>query len=122
MLTYGMYSANIAVNAVKFQNVQFPIFEEMVFSWQDHWIRCLKIPMGRMKNEMPADRTRKLDQIDCTMIELLQKDGRIPNTMIAKMIGVSESTVRSRLSRLIEEEYIQIVRSVATDGERGTFR
>jgi Lrp/AsnC family transcriptional regulator for asnA, asnC and gidA len=62
-----------------------------------------------MKNEMSTDRTKKLDQIDCAIIELLQKDGRIPNTMIAKMIGVSESTVRSRLSRLIEEAYIQIV-------------
>ncbi|MEJ2731736.1 MAG: Lrp/AsnC family transcriptional regulator [Deltaproteobacteria bacterium] len=43
------------------------------------------------------------------MIELLQKDGRIPNTEIAKRLGVSEATVRSRLNRLIEEEYIQIV-------------
>ena len=50
-----------------------------------------------------------LDQIDCQMIELLQKDGRIPNTEIAKKLGVSEATVRSRLNRLIEEEYIQIV-------------
>jgi Lrp/AsnC family transcriptional regulator for asnA, asnC and gidA len=50
-----------------------------------------------------------LDQIDCRMIELLQKDGRIPNTDIAKEIGISEATVRSRLNRLIEEGYIQIV-------------
>ena len=50
-----------------------------------------------------------LDQIDCQMIELLQKDGRIPNTEIAKKLGMSEATVRSRLNRLIEEEYIQIV-------------
>ena len=50
-----------------------------------------------------------LDQIDCQMIELLQKDGRIPNTEIAKKLGVSEATVRSRLNRLIEEAYIQIV-------------
>ena len=49
------------------------------------------------------------DQIDCRMIELLQKDGRIPNTDIAKEIGISEATVRSRLNRLIEEGYIQIV-------------
>ena len=49
------------------------------------------------------------DQIDCRMIELLQKDGRISNTDIAKKIGISEATVRTRLNRLIEEEYIQIV-------------
>jgi Lrp/AsnC family transcriptional regulator for asnA, asnC and gidA len=43
------------------------------------------------------------------MIELLQKDGRISNTEIAKQIGISEGTVRTRLNRLIKEEYIQIV-------------
>ena len=49
------------------------------------------------------------DTVDCQMIELLQKDGRISNTDIAKKIGISEATVRTRLNRLIEEEYIQIV-------------
>jgi len=33
----------------------------------------------------------------------------MPNTMIAKQLGVSEATVRSRLTRLIKEECIQIV-------------
>ncbi len=51
----------------------------------------------------------KIDQTDCKIIELLQKDGRMPNTMIAKKIGISEATVRSRLNRLTKEEYIQIV-------------
>ena len=50
-----------------------------------------------------------LDQIDCQMIELLQKDGRISNTEIAKKIGLSEATVRTRLNRLIDEKVIQIV-------------
>lgn len=52
---------------------------------------------------------KKIDKIDCRMIELLQKDGRISNTEIAKKIGISEGTVRTRLNRLIKEEYIQIV-------------
>ena len=43
------------------------------------------------------------------MIRLLQKDGRISNTEIAKQIGLSEATVRTRLNRLIEDGYIQIV-------------
>jgi len=50
-----------------------------------------------------------IDQTDCKIIELLQKDGRMPNTIIAKKLGVSEATIRSRLNRLINEEYIQIV-------------
>jgi len=50
-----------------------------------------------------------IDQTDCKIIELLQQDGRMPNTMIAKELGVSEATVRSRLNRLTKDEYIQIV-------------
>lgn len=62
-----------------------------------------------MKKKPLSGRKKKIDSIDCKMIHLLQKDGRIPNTEIAKELGVSEATVRARLSRLIEEEYIQIV-------------
>ena len=62
-----------------------------------------------MKRNNSSNKKKMLDQIDCQMIELLQKDGRIPNTEIAKKLGVSEATARSRLNRLIEEEYIQIV-------------
>jgi Lrp/AsnC family transcriptional regulator for asnA, asnC and gidA len=64
---------------------------------------------GIMKRNNSSYKRKPLDQIDCQMIELLQKDGRIPNTEIAKSLGVSEATVRSRLNRLIDEEYIQIV-------------
>lgn len=56
-----------------------------------------------------SGKKRKLDRIDCEMIQLLQRDGRIPNTEIAKNIGISEATVRSRLNRLTSEGFIQIV-------------
>jgi len=62
-----------------------------------------------MKRNNSIGKKKVLDQNDCLMIQLLQKDGRISNTEIAKRIGVSEATVRTRLNRLIEEEYIQIV-------------
>jgi Lrp/AsnC family transcriptional regulator for asnA, asnC and gidA len=62
-----------------------------------------------MRPKDSPNRTRDIDPIDCRMIELLQKDGRISNTEMAKTIGISEATVRSRLSRLIKEEIIQIV-------------
>ena len=60
---------------------------------------------------MRTKRTRKkmIDGIDCEIIRLLQKDGRIANTDIAKKVGISEATVRSRLDRLVKENYIQIV-------------
>jgi Lrp/AsnC family transcriptional regulator for asnA, asnC and gidA len=64
---------------------------------------------GRMKRNNGQGRKKTIDAVDCRMIELLQKDGRISNTEIAKTIGISEATVRTRLQRLIQEEYIQIV-------------
>ena len=48
-------------------------------------------------------------RIDCEIIKLLQKDGRLSNTEIAKKINLSEGTVRTRLNRLIQSETIQIV-------------
>ncbi len=62
-----------------------------------------------MKRNNSSTKSKMLDQMDCQMIELLQKDGRIPNTEMAKKLGVSEATVRSRLNRLIAGEFIQIV-------------
>ena len=52
---------------------------------------------------------RKIDKIDAKIICLLQKNGRMPNKKIAKKAGISEATVRNRLQRLLDEEYIQIV-------------
>ena len=62
-----------------------------------------------MKHNNSNNKKKTLDQIDCQMIELLQRDGRISNTDIAKEIGLSEATVRTRLNRLIKDEFIQIV-------------
>ena len=62
-----------------------------------------------MKKNNSTSKKKALDPVDCQMIQLLQKDGRISNTEIAKNIGISEATVRTRLNRLIEEEYIQMV-------------
>ncbi|RLF30774.1 MAG: transcriptional regulator [Thermoplasmata archaeon] len=41
-----------------------------------------------------------MDQKDKRIIEILQKNARIPNTEIAKMLGISESTVRKRINDL----------------------
>ena len=50
-----------------------------------------------------------LDSLDSEMILLLQKDGRISNTAIAKKLGIVESTVRTRLKRLMDNKIVQIV-------------
>lgn len=62
-----------------------------------------------MKRSRSNTRIKKIDKTDCDIIKMLQKDGRLSNTTIAKKLGVSEATVRARLSRLVNEEYIQIV-------------
>ncbi|MEN1760624.1 MULTISPECIES: Lrp/AsnC family transcriptional regulator [Anoxynatronum] len=50
-----------------------------------------------------------LDHVDMKIIRMLQRDGRTPNTDIARELGVSESTVRNRISRLIDNKVMQIV-------------
>ncbi len=50
-----------------------------------------------------------LDKVDLKIIRMLQRDGRTPNTDMAKELNVSESTVRNRISRLISKKVIQIV-------------
>ncbi len=52
---------------------------------------------------------KRIDATDMKIIRLLQKNGRMSNTEIAKQTGVSETTVRYRLQRLLREDFIQIV-------------
>lgn len=50
-----------------------------------------------------------LDSIDARIITHLQEDGRRPYTTIAKDLGISEASVRQRVSRLLKRKVIQIV-------------
>lgn len=50
-----------------------------------------------------------MDELDRKIIDTLQSDGRASNAGIARDVGVSEGTVRRRLKRLVQEEFIQIV-------------
>ena len=50
-----------------------------------------------------------MDELDSKIIQILQEDGRASNAGIARKVGVSEGTVRRRLKRLIQEEYIQVL-------------
>jgi Lrp/AsnC family transcriptional regulator for asnA, asnC and gidA len=50
-----------------------------------------------------------LDSIDARIISHLQEDGRRPYTTIAKDLGISEASVRQRVSRLLKRKVIQIV-------------
>ena len=63
------------------------------------------------KTSSEADNTRgrKLDRVDCQLIRLLQKDGRMPNNAIAQELGISEFTVRRRLKKILDNGIIKIV-------------
>lgn len=50
-----------------------------------------------------------MDDLDRRIIELLQRNGRASNARIARDVNVSEGTVRRRLRRLIQDEYIRVV-------------
>ena len=49
-----------------------------------------------------------MDSLDTKIIEILQDDGRASNAGIARHVGVSEGTVRRRLKRLIQEDFIRV--------------
>jgi Lrp/AsnC family transcriptional regulator for asnA, asnC and gidA len=65
-----------------------------------------------------------LDEMDRRIIRLLQKNARSPNTEVARALDVTETTIRNRVSRLLEEGLIEIVAVVkpeATDATMSAF-
>ena len=56
----------------------------------------------------PVSRPRSLDAVDKAIIEALQANGRESFRRIAGKVGVAEATVRSRYSRLVADDIIQV--------------
>jgi len=50
-----------------------------------------------------------IDDMDSRIIALLEQNGRTPNTELAKKLKTSETTIRKRVKRLIDDELIKIV-------------
>ncbi len=50
-----------------------------------------------------------MDSLDEKIFAILSKDGRASNAEMARTLGVSEGTVRRRVTRLIDEEAIHTV-------------
>jgi Lrp/AsnC family transcriptional regulator for asnA, asnC and gidA len=57
-------------------------------------------------------RPTTLDALDRKIIDALQQDGRRPYTTVARDLGVSEATIRKRVSRLQRKGVLQIVAAV----------
>ena len=51
----------------------------------------------------------KLDPVNRRIIEILQREGRCPFTVIARELGLSEAAVRSRVRRLTEAGVLDVV-------------
>lgn len=50
-----------------------------------------------------------MDTLDRSIVALLQEDGRMRYTEIAKSLDVTEGTVRNRVAKLLEDKAIQII-------------
>jgi Lrp/AsnC family transcriptional regulator for asnA, asnC and gidA len=50
----------------------------------------------------------QLDATDRTIVDFLREDGRMPYREIARRLGVSESMVRKRVNRLLEQGWMRI--------------
>jgi DNA-binding Lrp family transcriptional regulator len=48
----------------------------------------------------------KMDEIDARILNLLKADSRLPFTEIAKVLGLSEGTIRRRIHNLVDSQVI----------------
>lgn len=51
----------------------------------------------------------QINDIDYEIIKLLKRNGRTPNTEIAKKLNLSEAAIRKRIKKLLDDEIIQVV-------------
>lgn len=59
------------------------------------------------------EKRRDLDDVDRSLIAELRRDGRAANVELARTLGVSEKTVRSRIARLSDEFGLRITAELA---------
>ena len=57
----------------------------------------------------PARDASPVDEIDRDIIRILQRNGRTSNTDIGRSLGLTETTIRKRIGRLISEGLINVV-------------
>jgi Lrp/AsnC family transcriptional regulator, regulator for asnA, asnC and gidA len=62
-----------------------------------------------------------LDDLDKRIIRVLQRNARVPNTEIGRALEVTETTIRNRVSRLIDEGLIEIVALVNPKATEATI-
>jgi len=63
-----------------------------------------------------------VDDIDSQIIKILNLNGRTPNTEIANKLKLSETAIRKRIKKLLDDEVIQIVAVVNQEKMGYVFR
>ena len=53
--------------------------------------------------------SRHVDELDRRIIKMLQTNGRLSNTEVARALDVTETTVRKRIAHLLDEKLMTIV-------------
>ena len=81
----------------------------LIFSYNKNIMEIINDKNNKGGDNVAVSSGKKLDKVDCQMIRLLQKDGRMPNNAIAHKLGISEFTVRRRMKRLLDSGIIKIV-------------
>jgi Lrp/AsnC family transcriptional regulator for asnA, asnC and gidA len=68
---------------------------------------------GREAQGLPPGPARgrghQVDELDRKIIKMLQADGRLSNTEIARSLEITETTVRKRIAHLLDERLMSIV-------------
>ena len=64
----------------------------------------------------------QVDDIDSQIIKILNLNGRTPNTEIASKLKLSETAIRKRIKKLLDDEVIQIVAVVNQEKMGYVFR
>lgn len=53
--------------------------------------------------------TRTVDEVDRSIIRILQRDGRASNTQIGRELGLTEAAIRKRMGRLLAEDLVNVI-------------
>jgi Lrp/AsnC family transcriptional regulator for asnA, asnC and gidA len=64
---------------------------------------------GNSSGRRSAAASSAIDEVDREIIRLLQQDGRTNNSEIARSLGLTETTIRKRIARLVAEDLVNIV-------------
>jgi Lrp/AsnC family transcriptional regulator for asnA, asnC and gidA len=62
----------------------------------------------RLAKTIPTNTRRGLDRVEAEIVQTLQRDGRMATVQIARDVGVSEPSVRRKLSRLLDGGIITV--------------